>query len=274
MKVKLWLRTTRTPPCARGPLLLKNLSDGPWENLKYLASDESWLDDPRNGERLLALMDTKELYGEEERESMLAACARLTFHLKRQKAESAKGFMTRWDTAERKVRDHGVQLPNEYLGFLMVHALQLSSDQIKLMLNYTKGSLKLHDLKAWLRVHETDLDLSNLGVDKKKVAVNYLFDDEQGESEVHHIQDPDAVEPEDEDFEVLLAAVNDLEGEDSETKVEISEAEAKEILMAMVKGKPRPAGRSFHKGHESQEKQGFGSWIRCRQERIHPSWHL
>ena len=132
---------TALPPCARGPLLLKNLSDGPWENLKYLASDESWLDDPRNGERLLALMDTKELYGEEERESMLAACARLTFHLKRQKAESAKGFMTRWDTAERKVRDHGVQLPNEYLAFLMVHALQLSSDQIK-------------DLKAWLSARD------------------------------------------------------------------------------------------------------------------------
>ena len=87
------------------------------------------------------------------------------------------------------------------------------------------------------------MDLSNLGVDKKKVAVNYLFDDEQGEFEVHRIQDPDAGEPDDEDFEVLLAAVNDLEGEDSETKVEISEAEAKEILMAMVKGKPRP--RSF-----------------------------
>ena len=73
---------------AHGPLLLKNLSKGPWEDLKFLANDEDWLERPNNGNKLLELMDTKEYYGEEKRESMLPACARLTFHLKRQRGEA------------------------------------------------------------------------------------------------------------------------------------------------------------------------------------------
>ena len=78
---------------------------------------------------------------------MLAACSRLTFHLKRQKGETERAFMIRWDTAERKVRDYGVRLPEKYLGFLIVIALQLTSEQIKFLLNYIKGSLKLPDLR-------------------------------------------------------------------------------------------------------------------------------
>ena len=74
LKAKIWLRTTRTPAHARGPLLLKNLSKGPWEDLKFLASDEDWLSDPTNGNKLLELIDSKGYYGEEQRESMLAAC--------------------------------------------------------------------------------------------------------------------------------------------------------------------------------------------------------
>ena len=38
--------------------------------------------------------------------------------------------MTRWDTAERKVREHDVKLPADFLGFLMVNALQLDSEKI------------------------------------------------------------------------------------------------------------------------------------------------
>ena len=95
IKAKLWLRTTRTPAVARGPLLLKGLSGTPWEHMKFLATDDRWLDDPTNGNFLLSLMDTKEYYGEEERESMLAACSRLTFHLRRSKGERAQSFMLR-----------------------------------------------------------------------------------------------------------------------------------------------------------------------------------
>jgi len=86
--------------------------------------------------------------------------------------------MTRWDTAERKVREHEVKLPQEFLGFLMVNALQLDSEKTKLLLNYTKGALTVADVKEWLRIHETDMDLSHLGTEKKKSTStsNYLLD--------------------------------------------------------------------------------------------------
>lgn len=79
---------------------------------------------------------------------MLAACSRLTYHLRRAKGEQAKNFTLRWDDAVRKVREKGVTLPGGHLGFLMVNALQLSSEQTKLLLNYTRGSLQVADVKV------------------------------------------------------------------------------------------------------------------------------
>ena len=251
LKAKIWLRTTRTPANARGPLLLKNLTKGPWEDLKFLASDESWLNDPKNGEKLISLMDSKEFYGEEQRESMLAACARLTFHLKRTKGESARSFMTRWDNAERKVREHEVRLPADFLGFLMVNALQLDSEKTKLLLNYTKGSLKVSDVKEWLRIHETDLDISNLGNDRKKNAINYVAaEQDPRETQYDEVLDEIyATEELEEPTEVMLATLAELddpEASGEEPSVILTEAETKEIMLTMVRdSKGRGKGKTF-----------------------------
>eukprot|EP00435_Cladocopium_sp_Y103_P046298 s788_g13.t1 len=209
-------------------------------------------------------MDSKEYYGEEQRESMLAACSRLTFHLKRQRGEAAGQFMTRWDTAERKVREHDVKLPADFLGFLMVNALQLDSEKTKLLLNYTKGSLKVADVKEWLRVHETDLDLSTLGSDKKKTAT-YLLDKET----TKEIQYVDATEVESETdaepTELLLATLADLEDSENATEndpVILTESETKEILMTMVKDH-RSKGRSYSGAMKAKKNRdlarGFGA---------------
>lgn len=88
--------------------------------------------------------------------------------------------MTRWDSAERKIREHDVKFPQAYLGFLMVNALQLDSKKTKLLLTFTKGSLQVADVKDWLRIHETDLDMSNLANDRnKKTTVNFLVDTDE-----------------------------------------------------------------------------------------------
>ena len=263
IKAKLWLRTTRTPAVARGPLLLKGLTGTPWEHMKFLATDDRWLDDPTNGNFLLALMDTKEYYGEEERESMLAACSRLTFHLRRSKGERAQGFMLRWDDSARKVREKGVILPDDYLGFLLVNALQLTSEQIKLLLNYTRGSLKVSEVKAWLRVHETDLDMSTLANEKKKSTseVHALDNDPQG---LLPDQDynPDDEEVPEEGAEILLNALAEMSGEDDEEALtEITESEAKEVLMTMIRDKPK--NRTFQGAMKAKKNRdlarGFGA---------------
>lgn len=271
IKAQLWLRTTRTPPMARGLLLLKGLTGGPWEDLRYLASDEKWLNSPDNGKQLLDLMNSRDLYGEEERESMLAACARLTFHLRRQKGDTARAFLSKWDNAERKVRDKGVTLPNEYLGFLLVNALQLGSDQVKLMLNYTKGSLQLADVKSWLRVHETDLTLDHLGNDKDKKKVgtasggatqNYYMH----EAEVQKLEacEMDDDEPE---LDVLLSTIADLEDDETGTTTtesySFTESEAKELLLTMARERQDRRPRTFHGAQKAKKNRdlarGYGA---------------
>ena len=159
---------------------------------------------------------------------------------------SARQFMTRWDTAERKVREHDVKCPADFLGFLMVNALQLDSEKTKLLLNFTKGSLKVSDVKEWLRIHETDLDLSNLGNDKKK-ANTYLLDKE-ATKEIQYVDIPQTEnESEDEPAELLLATLADLEDPENAHEndpVILTQSETKGILMTMVKDH-RSKGRSY-----------------------------
>ena len=40
-----------------------------------------------------------------------------------------RDFCARFEIAVRKVRDHGVQLPPEYLGFLFIMSLQLNMEE-------------------------------------------------------------------------------------------------------------------------------------------------
>ena len=172
---------------------------------------------------------------------MLAACSRITCHLRRAKGEKAQAFMLRWDDAGRRVKEKGVNLPGEYQGFLLVTALQLTSEQIKLLLNYTRGPLQVPDVKAWLRIHETDLDITTLGNDKKKTA-----------NEVHAIYEENNQDDENAmDFEGTRfrtrtrRCCSPMSGGESEghPTTEITESEAKEVLPTMLKERPRT--RSF-----------------------------
>ena len=127
-------------------------------------------------------MDSKDYYGEEEREDMLSAFARLTFHLRRGKGENGRAFLTKFDSAERQVStDHKVQLPADYLGFLLITALLLDDGHIKMLLNFTKGDISVKAVKNWLRVHETNLNLGTLGKDKgKSSSIMYAEQERQG----------------------------------------------------------------------------------------------
>ena len=98
IRARLWLATTKVRPRARGPMLLKNLSGCPFDDLKYLAQDTSWMEDPKNGEKLLEKMDTKELYGDDAREDMLQSLVRITYTLRRQKGETHRSFFAKCGT--------------------------------------------------------------------------------------------------------------------------------------------------------------------------------
>ena len=189
-----------------------------------------------NGEQLLALMDTKELYGDDEREDMLNSLVKVTYTLRRTRGEGHKAFFARWDCAIRKLGEHSIQLPAEYVGFLLTVALQLSQEEVKLLLNFTQGRLSQKDVKEWVRVHETDLDLrasstSSSTARKAIAAVNHIEDDETTLDEAHGEND--------DELEVLLSAMQDLDSgngvlHDEDDGV-FDEEEAREVLATMIK---------------------------------------
>ena len=255
-------------PRARGPLLLKNLSSTPFDDLKHLARDDTWMDSPQNGQLLLKMMDTKELYGEDEREEMLQSLVTVTYTLRRAKNKSHKAFFSRWDNCVRKLNEHAVELPKEYLGFLLTMALQLSSEEVKLLMNYTQGRLGQKDVKEWVRIHETDLDLKNKANGSKKTsdAVHYV----EGEDLDPNDHDETYLDN-DEDIEVLLNAVQDLddrvptETTDDENGV-FDEGEAREVLATMIKEQSKR--RTFSAVNTAKKAKnlarGFGSAARAQ----------
>ena len=82
IRARLWLATTKAKPSSRGPSLLRNLSGVPFDDMKYLAKtykSDSWMKAKDNGEQLLKVMDTRELYGDDERGDMLNSFFKITY---------------------------------------------------------------------------------------------------------------------------------------------------------------------------------------------------
>ena len=108
-------------------MLLKSLSSTPFDDMKYLARDALWMADSQHGEKLIDLMHNRELYVEVAREDMMQ--------------EDHSTFLARWDDAVREVVE---QLPTEYL--------QLGSDEVKMLPNFTQGKLTMKAVNEWVRV--------------------------------------------------------------------------------------------------------------------------
>ena len=264
IRARLWLATTKTKAKARGPLLLKNLTGVPFDSMKYLAKDDSWLRSDDNAEQMLKLMDTKELFGDDDREDMLSSLVKITYGLRRGKGEEHQTFFTKWDNAVRKLDEHAIKLPDDYLGFLLTMALKLSSDEVKLLLNFTQGKLGPKAVKEWIRVHETNLDLtrssSTSNQDKK---TNSLLLAEDGD-----LDSIDEYPNDDENLEILLNAMGDLDDDDGKIEDESSqvfdEDEVKEVLSAMVRNHGKGGGkRTFSAVHQAKKSKelarGYGS---------------
>ncbi|CAE7370323.1 unnamed protein product [Symbiodinium necroappetens] len=269
IRARLWLATTKTKPQSRGPMLLRNLSGVPFDDMKYLAKDDKWMKSKDNGEKLLKVMDTRELYGDDEREDMLNSLFKITYATRRQKNEGHKEFFSRWEIAIRKLSEHNITLPPEYLGFLLTMALQLNQEEVKLLMNFTQGKLSQKDVKEWVRVHETNLDLrsttmANAAAKTKVTAAHHVESSDIFAEPDHDFEN----ETEDGGIEVLLNAMENL-GDDALEETEddgaiFDEDEAREILSTMVKEHAKK--RTFAAVNEAKKQKnlarGYGSGAR------------
>ena len=263
IRAKIWCSTTKARPRTRGPLLLKALAETPFQDFKYLAKDSSWLNDVNNAEVLLDKMNSPEYYGDDQEEHLLSALSRLTYHLKRQRQETARQFLARWETAERKVKEHKVDLPSVYRGFLLINALGLSEGDIKALLNYTHGSIEPKEIRTWLRKHETKLQANQLGADGQSTKTR-TSTTASSTSSAHLMEDAKTGDYKEEPDEVeeMEAFLADLEGSETENYDDIGtleEAETAEILSVMLKErKKKTFVQSNQLKKEKELSRGYG----------------
>ena len=256
IKARLWLATTKSKPRTRGPLLLQKLSKVPFETMKHLAKDQQWMRSDTNGEELIEEMDRPENFGDDSEEDLLSALAKVTYHLRRGKEEQHRAFFNKWEQAMRKVREHRVVLPDKYVGFLMINALNLGETEIKALLNYTRGSITPPDIKEWVRKHETKLQVSQVGIEKKPgtraAAVNYVSDepyDQSDEEEIHAIE----------------SALRDLQdGEDGDSQATsdqqvLEEHEAAEILNTFLQNR-KTYSQTIKAKKQKELSRGYGNF--------------
>ena len=264
IKARLWIATTRARPKTQGPLILQRLSGQAFQALKHLARDAAWLQDDRNGHRLLDLMDTAEMFGDDKEEDLLASLSKLTYHFKRHKDEDLRVFFARWEESLRKVREHSVDLPDRYLGFLLINALALTDQDIKNLLNFTKGSILPNEIKIWARKSEMKLQASQIGLDKDKKSGGAS----SKVAATHYIEDAEDI---DDELYLVEEALNELQGEENfhheETALEeddvLEEHEAAEILNTMLQGQKfqkRTFTQSLKTKKAKELARGFGNW--------------
>lgn len=149
-------------------MLLQGLSGVAFQTFKHWARDSTWLQNDEGGHELLAAMDLPENFGDDREEDLLSSLAKITYHIRREKNEEHRIFFNRWEEAMRRVNSHKVELPDPYKGFLLINALNLSEQDIKNMMNFTRGSISTKDVKDWVRKHETKLMAKEVGIELNK----------------------------------------------------------------------------------------------------------
>ena len=266
IKAKLWLATTKTRKNSQGPMLLQGLSGVAFQTFKHWARDSTWLQNDEGGHELLAAMDLPENFGDDREEDLLSSLAKITYHIRREKNEEHRIFFNRWEEAMRRVNSHKVELPDPYKGFLLINALNLGEQDIKNMMNFTRGSISTKDVKDWVRKHETKLMAKEVGIElnrnKGKTASS-----SSATASVHHIVTDEHTDylDENEIFEAALEELEDEEeengpagegeGEEDET---LDEHEVREVLNTLVQKRTFSQSMKLKKAKELA--RGYGGW--------------
>ena len=262
IKCKLWLATTKAKPRTQGPLILQKLSGAPFQAFKHWAKDAAWLNNENGGSALLEAMNLPENFGEDREEDLLASLSKITYHMKRGKDESLRGFWSRWEEALRKIREHQVILPDKYIGFLLIQALGLGDADIKSLLSFTRGSIIPSEVREWARKHEMKLMAKDVGTEKdrkgtsastRSTAGHYFIEDEHAAEEINFMED----------------ALNELYSEDAEYEEAdssqvpedkiLDEHEVAEVLNTMIQRK-KTFVQSAKIKKAKELARGYGNW--------------
>eukprot|EP00435_Cladocopium_sp_Y103_P056796 s1568_g19.t1 len=235
LRAKLWLRTTTIAETSRGPRMLQQLSGKAFDTMKYMCDDDDWFNNPQNGQLLLEEMGRPDRFGKEEIESLWNALHRLFYSKLRHTDDDLLTFRNRFEEANRKVKKHGVKLPTEALGFIYLRQAQVDDPTLERIVTMTKGDLTLESVieamgKLKMRLIQSE--------DEKRKSHVWMqsTEHEDGRSSVDGISEhPAMLNMEDDEMELLESALRDLEEPGEEEQ--ISEGDAKDILMTLIRQK-------------------------------------
>ena len=233
LRAKLWLHSTNIDHVARGPRMLQALSGKAFEATKHLIEDDDWCNSRDNGAQLLKLLATPEYFGKEEIESLWNSMYRLFFSELRKSEDDLPAFRSRFEECVRKVKKHGVELPTEALGFLFIRQAKVDSDTLERLITITGGDLKLESVIDGMR----RLKMRLMDDEDKSSRRKHLWLQESITQESHE-PEPNAEPevPEDDELILLEQALQDLE-DSSAVSGELTEDNAKEVLMTLIKQK-------------------------------------
>ena len=218
--------------------MLQQLSGKAFDTMKYMCDDDDWFNNPQNGQLLLEEMGRPERFGKEEIESL--ALHRLFYSKLRQTDDDLLTFRNRFEEANRKVKKHGVKLPSEALGFVYLRQAQVDDSTLERIVTMTKGDLTLEAVIEAMGKLKMRLIQSDDEKRKNHVWLQQSSEHDDGPSTVDGGSEHAALlNMDDDEMDLLESALRDLEGQGDEEQ--ISEGDAKDILMTLIRQKSQPS---------------------------------
>ncbi|CAE7564918.1 CRNKL1 [Symbiodinium microadriaticum] len=140
-------------PGGQGEIVMMMRKMNENQAIEDIPDRQEWMSDPDSGEKLLKIMDIKELCSEDNRDDMINTLVKITNTLRRTKGESNKAFFARM-------------------------ALALRNDELKVLLNFIQGKLKTKDVKERKapkeKAKESQVDLNYFSVLDEQQAKEIL----------------------------------------------------------------------------------------------------
>ena len=141
-KVKLWLLFTRTPAQLQGPRVLSSLTGPAWD------ADGLEPEDVPTADGVNVILDTLAEGFQGEHETELFDALEDTFcGLGRKKGERLHGYALRVQSNVRELAKHGVRLPDQVQGFLLLRRANLSTQARIAIMRLASNSLSLSDAR-------------------------------------------------------------------------------------------------------------------------------
>ena len=241
IKAKLWLKTSNLDDNMKGARLLQGLSGRAFDQMKYLAEDESWLDSEDGGQQLILLMNSDKHFGKLSNEDLAQELQKLLFDRMKDKEDDLASLRAKFDEQVRKLRKMKIEFPSQALGFLFLKKWSADlnkdafDDLLQKVMTMANGSLELEDVSMAIRKLQFKMKGGTSG--NSAATSTWLAEPPEDLEPLS----AEGAEGNYEEREILETALQDLADDSVSAAADeqevITEEEAKEVLMSLIKSK-------------------------------------